>query len=129
MSVQKLAERFALSSLSPTMRAIYEERTEETIMNIGQAIRTLRQKQNMTQEELAERVGMSVNAVSTWELDKAFPPKQSIKRICEAFGVPQSYFLLSTIEENDLPEEKRVLYRALLEPLRNELLEKGDIAK
>ena len=98
-------------------------------MNIGKAIRTLRQKQNMTQEELAERIGMSVNSVSTWELNKVFPPKESIKRICEALGVPQSYFLLSTIEEKDIPEEKRVLYRASLEPLRNELLEKGDIAK
>ncbi len=93
-------------------------------MNIGQAIRLLRQKQEMTQSELAERIGMTVNAVSSWELGKSFPPKESIKRICNAFQVPESYLMLSTVEETDIPEDKRVLYRALLEPLRNELLEK-----
>ncbi len=92
-------------------------------MDIGQAIRELRQKQNMTQSELAARVGMSVNAVSSWELGKSNPPKESVKLICDAFHVPVSYLMLSTVEEKDIPENKRVLYRALLEPLKNELLE------
>lgn len=92
-------------------------------MDIGQAIRVLRQKQNMTQSELAARVGMSVNAVSLWELGKSNPPKESVKLICDAFHVPVSYLMLSTVEEKDIPENKRVLYRALLEPLKNELLE------
>lgn len=92
-------------------------------MNIGQAIKELRVKKNMTQVVLAERVGMSVNAVSQWELGKTFPPKDSIARLCEALGVPQSYILAASIEESDVPEDKRVLYRALLEPFRNLLLE------
>ena len=86
------------------------ERKNEQRMNIGQAIRTLRQKQNMTQGELATRVGMSVNAISLWELGKSNPPKESIKLICDAFHVPVSYFMLSTVEEKDIPENKRMLY-------------------
>ena len=89
----------------------------------------LRQKRNMTQGDLASRIGMSVNAVSSWELEKTFPPKESINLVCEAFDIPESYLMLACLEEKDVPEEKRVLYRASLEPLRNELLEKGDIAK
>lgn len=92
-------------------------------MNIGQAIKELRIKKNMTQGTLAERIGMSVNAVSQWELGKTFPPKDSIARLCEALEVPQSYILAASIEEEDIPEDKRVLYRALLEPFRNLLLE------
>ena len=91
-------------------------------MNIGQAIKELRVKKNMTQVVLAERIGMSVNAISSWELGKTFPPNDSIKRLCEAFEVPQSYLLAASIEEEDVPEDKRVLYRAMLEPFRNELL-------
>lgn len=91
-------------------------------MNIGQAIRALRQKRNMTQSKLAAHVGMSVNAISSWELGKSNPPKESVALICNAFHVPVSYLMLSTIEEKDIPEDKRVLYRALLEPLKNELL-------
>lgn len=91
-------------------------------MNIGQAIRALRQKRNMTQSKLAAHVGMSVNAISSWELGKSNPPKESVALICDAFHVPVSFLMLSTIEEKDIPEDKRVLYRALLEPLKNELL-------
>lgn len=91
-------------------------------MDIGQAIRALRQKRNMTQSKLAAHVGMSVNAISSWELGKSNPPKESVALICDAFHVPVSYLMLSTIEEKDIPEDKRVLYRALLEPLKNELL-------
>lgn len=92
-------------------------------MNIGQAIRTLRTKQNMTQADLAKHTGVSLNTVSAWELGKTFPTTDTIKRICDAFGVPTSYLLLSTMEEKDMPEAKRVLYQAMVEPLRNELLE------
>lgn len=92
-------------------------------MDLGQAIKTLRTKQDWTQTQLAERLGMSVTAVSELENGKTFPPKTTMEKLCEAFGIPQSYMLLASIEEADIPDEKRVLYRALLEPLRNELLE------
>lgn len=93
-------------------------------MNIGQAIKELRLKHGMTQTELAERIYMSTTAVSSLETGKAYPPKATVERICKAFGIPTSYLLLASIEREDIPEEKRVLYRTLLEPLRNELLDK-----
>ena len=34
-------------------------------MDIGQAIKELRTKRGMTQEQLADSVGMSINAIST----------------------------------------------------------------
>lgn len=92
-------------------------------MNIGNAIKSLRSKQNMTQAELAERLGISVNAVSAWELDKTFPSNNNIKRLCDVFGIPSSLLLLSSIDKEDFPEDKRVLYHAMLEPLKNELIE------
>ena len=91
-------------------------------MDIGQAIKELRTKRGMTQEQLADSVGMSINAISSWELGKTIPPKATIEKLCRAFGIPVSYMLMAAIEEQDIPEEKRVLYRALLEPLKNELL-------
>ena len=93
-------------------------------MDIGQAIKTLRQEHGMTQTQFADRCGMSLTAVSNLETGKAYPPKKTIGKICEVFEIPTSYFLLASIEEEDIPEQKRVLYRALLEPLRNELLQK-----
>lgn len=80
----------------------------------------------MTQRQLAEACGTSMNAVSSWETGRAWPPKGTAERVCEALGVPTSYLILASIEKEDIPEEKRVLYKALLEPLRNELLEKPE---
>lgn len=91
-------------------------------MDLGQAIKTLRLKQGLTQAQLAEGCGMSTNAVCSLETGRAYPPKATVERLCQVFGVPTSYLLMASIEEADFPEEKRVLYRALLQPLRNELL-------
>lgn len=96
-------------------------------MDIGQAIRELRKSQGMTQPQLAMRCGMSVNSVCMLETGKHFPSKCTIEKLCRAFGIPQSYFMLSTIEESDIPKEKRVLYRALLKPLRDELISNGEL--
>lgn len=93
-------------------------------MNIGQAIRNLRTTQDMTQTELARRVGVSVNAVSAWELGKTYPPMGSIRRICQAFGVSEAYLNLSAVEEDTLPEDLRPMYRAFIETLRKAKLEK-----
>lgn len=93
-------------------------------MDLGNAIKTLRTKQGMTQAQLAEKMGMSINAVSSLETGKTYPPKATVEKLCEAFGVSVALFQLSAIDEGDFPEEKKVLYRALLEPLRSELLDK-----
>lgn len=92
-------------------------------MDLGQAIKTLRMKAGMTQEQLAARCGMSINGVSLIEMGKRTPSTGTIELLCKAFDIPVTYLFLQTIEEEDFPDDKRVLYRALLEPLRNELIQ------
>ena len=95
-------------------------------MDLGQAIRILRVKQGLTQGQLADRCGMNDQTLSDWETGKSWPPKGASERVCEALGVPTSYMMLASIEIEDIPEEKHVLYRTLLEPLRNELFGKEE---
>ena len=95
-------------------------------MNIGLAIRKLRTEHGMSQTQLGEKCGLTANAISALEIGKTSPQKATIVRMCEVFGIPTALLHLSAIEEGDFPEEKRVLYRVLLEPLRNELLKKTD---
>ena len=42
-------------------------------MSIGATIKKLRRDKNITQEQLAEMLGISTNAVSQWECDKTAP--------------------------------------------------------
>lgn len=95
-------------------------------MDLGEAIKTLRLKQGWTQGELGKRCGMSTNAVCSLETGKAWPTKSTVERLCNVFDVPASYLLMASIGEEDVPEEKRVLYRVLLEPFRDELLRKPE---
>ena len=42
-------------------------------MNLGNKIMTLRKKNNMSQEELAEKVGVTRQTISKWELEETSP--------------------------------------------------------
>ena len=91
-------------------------------MDFGQAIVTIRKARKMTQKELAERCGMSQNALVDLEKSRSHPQIGTIKKLQAALNVPQSYFLLYAIEDSDIPEEKLKTAKHLLMPLKYYLL-------
>ena len=56
-------------------------------MTTGQKIYECRKRAGITQEELAERLGVSRQAVSKWEADASFPETENILGLCELFCV------------------------------------------
>lgn len=56
-------------------------------MNIGTNIYTLRKEKKITQVQLAEKLGVSVQAVSKWENDQCAPDVSLFPIIAELFGV------------------------------------------
>ena len=56
-------------------------------MNIGTTIKKLRREKEMTQETLAEYLGVSVSAVSQWESERTMPDLALIPSICNLLGV------------------------------------------
>lgn len=59
----------------------------ETKMKFGEKIKKLRTENNMTQEELADKLFVTRTAVSKWETDKGLPGIDSLKLIAELFDV------------------------------------------
>lgn len=56
-------------------------------MSFGQNLLFLRKmRDNMTQEELAERLGVSRQTVSKWELDAAYPEMDKLLILCDLFS-------------------------------------------
>ena len=53
----------------------------------GEMIATLRKIHNMTQLQLAEKMGVTDKAVSKWERDLSCPDIDSIPRLAEIFGI------------------------------------------
>ncbi|HWD88725.1 MAG TPA: helix-turn-helix transcriptional regulator [Mucilaginibacter sp.] len=82
-------------------------------MNIGSAIKLIRKEKGFSQKELAEKCEISVNALSQIEINATFPQKGTISRICEVLGIPVSYLLFFSLNEEDVPEDKRKAFNAL----------------
>lgn len=66
---------------------------------IGERLAELRIKHHMTQEEFAERLDVSRQAVSKWELDKTLPDVNKLLKISELYQVNVDYLLKGTVEE------------------------------
>lgn len=62
-------------------------------MTIGAKIQTLRKQQGMSQEQLAEALGVSRQAVSKWEAEQSVPDIDKIIAVCNYFGVTTDYIL------------------------------------
>ena len=56
-------------------------------MNLGEQIKNRRNKLNMTQEELAEKLSVTRSAVSNWETEKNYPDLQTIVDISDELNI------------------------------------------
>ncbi len=70
-------------------------------MTIGQNIKRLRRNADMTQEELAEMLSISSQAVSRWETDSAMPDISLLPALCHIFDVSSDVLLGIDIEKNN----------------------------
>ena len=77
-------------------------------MKLSDKILTLRKRGGMSQEELAEKLNVSRQAVSRWELGSAQPDANNILQISKLFGVTADYLLNDDSSDNDLPNVKKV---------------------
>ncbi len=71
-------------------------------MSMGRKLAQARRKNNLTQEQLAERLGVSRQAVSRWESDAAYPETDKIVRMSKLLGVSCDW-LLQDGEEAPVP--------------------------
>ena len=62
-------------------------------MTIGEKITHLRTAKNMSQEALAERLGVSRQSVSKWEMDQVLPQIDKILQLCDVFSISSDALL------------------------------------
>ncbi|MCR5671040.1 MAG: helix-turn-helix domain-containing protein [Butyrivibrio sp.] len=76
-------------------------------MSIGVNIKGLREQRGLTQEQVAEALGISFQAVSSWERDEYNPDTDKLVRLAEVFDVSIS----SIVEEKkNIFKTKEVIY-------------------
>lgn len=82
-------------------------------MTLGEKLKVLLKDNGMTQEDLAERLEVSRQAVGKWVNDKGMPEVGKLIQISDLFGVSMDYLLKECCEDpytlKKLPEEKTVI--------------------
>lgn len=73
-------------------------------MTLPEKILRLRKQSGMSQEELAQKLEVSRQAVSRWEVGSAQPDASNILQLSRLFGVTADYLLNDDYEsDRDLP--------------------------
>jgi phosphoglucosamine mutase len=67
-------------------------------MTLGEKIINLRNAANISQEQLAEKINVSRQSVSKWEMDQALPQIDKVLQICELFDITTDELLHDKIE-------------------------------
>lgn len=79
-------------------------------MNIAERLQELRKNAGYSQEQVAEMLGLSRQAVSKWESGQGKPEIDNIVKLMEIYNVSADYILLGTVREAAVPApEKREL--------------------
>ncbi len=76
-------------------------------MKLSEKIYTCRKKAGLSQEKLAEKLGVSRQAVSKWETEEATPELMKIPAMAKLFGVTADWLLCEEEEEMPPLEEKK----------------------
>lgn len=74
-------------------------------MTLGDKLSKLRKENNFTQEQLANVLGVSRQAISKWESDTAYPETHNLIKICRLFQCSTDYLLL---EDKDCVEKQNI---------------------
>lgn len=62
-------------------------------------LRELRERQGMTQEELAGKIGCHENTIRRWELGQREPKISDIQKLCEALGCSEADLLNGKVKQ------------------------------
>lgn len=89
-------------------------RKRGNIMILADKIMCLRKQRGWSQEELANKVGVSRQSVSKWESEQAVPEMDKIVVLSEIFNVSTDYLLKEDMKEdcNERTTSREVVYKA-----------------
>lgn len=97
---------------------------------VADRIKFLREQMQLTQTDLAKRLGITRSSVNAWEMGISIPSTQYIVELANIFSVSTDFLLnvdsTCTISVRGLTEEDVALVYGLVSHLRNKNEEKID---
>lgn len=86
-------------------------------MTLGEKIQKLRQEQNFTQKELAEKLTVSTADIAVWESDESTPSITDIAKLSSLFGITTDALIVGS----EIPDTEQ-LYNPKTEEFHEEVL-------
>ena len=91
------------------MDIIENKQTEVMNMDISERLQELRKKEGYSQEQVAEMLGLSRQAISKWESGQGKPEIDNIIKLTEIYHVSADYILLGIEKVSaPVPEKKEL---------------------
>jgi transcriptional regulator with XRE-family HTH domain len=100
---------------------------------LGDRLKQLRESKNLTQQEMADKIGLARGTYAHYEIDRREPDNATIGRLADFFGVTTDYLLerpeknkklskeeLEEIFESLSPEEQKAFLIKYLIPILDE---------
>ena len=90
---------------------------------MGEKLKSLRIEKNLTQKQVADRIGLAISAVSSYESDTRYPSYDVLVKLARIFHVSTDYLLGITntrnIDVTGLRDNEIELVSQLVDMLRN----------
>ena len=88
---------------------------------LGSFLKQLRKENNMTQEQLGERIGVTNKTISRWETGNYMPPVESLVLLSDLYGISINELLAGeSVEDNKIKEVADENVTIVLEELEKE---------
>ena len=90
---------------------------------MGEKLKSLRLEENLTQKQIADRIGLAISAVSSYESGSRYPSYDVLVKLSRIFHVSTDYLLGITDKRNvdvtGLNDSEIELVSQLVDMLRN----------
>ena len=70
------------------------------MVNMGEKLKSLRIEKNLTQKQVADRIGLAISAVSSYESGTRYPSYDVLVKLARIFHVSTDYLLGMTDTRN-----------------------------
>lgn len=92
------------------------------MVNMGKKLKALRIEKNLTQKQIAERIGLAISAISSYESGTRYPSYDVLIEFAHIFHVSTDYLLGMTdkrlIDVSELNEHEIELISQLVDTIR-----------
>ena len=92
------------------------------MVSMGDKLRSLRIEKNLTQKQVADRIGLAISAVSSYESGSRYPTYDTLIKLARMFHVSTDYLLgiadKRNIDVTGLDDEDVGLISQLVDKLR-----------